>query len=540
MTSSHRRRSFSFDRASAGAGAIGLLLLMTAGCDSADALCQRSDCSFTEVEWTRLSALAGLGPPAADPANRLTDPANRGDADPAQALDAAERLGQMFYHDPRFSGVATQVDISGRRMAQPARAPIGQPIMIACVTCHDLRAGGIDVTSVPGHVSVGAGWYDVNAQSTINAAQFSLKYWNGRYESLVWQIIAVAESTVSMNGTRLAVAWTINDYYRNAYNAVFGDEFPFPEFGRTADEQAALLEADGQCRLVAGVCPTGNDCRVVDEGCWPRWPLTGKPDQAGFERMSEEDQTTITRVYVNWAKAIAAFEFRLTSGTAPFDRWIRDPDGQPLSASAQRGARLFVGKASCIECHNTPLFSDGHFYNVGVPQRGVGVPTEAECTQDGPCLAHGWYQGLQVLQNAGTRDDLNRRFRNDSPWSDNPEDPTGQPLYDLPVTDDLRGSWRTPSLRQVSQTAPYMHNGFYRSLEEVVRHYNQGGTQEGSASQFMSKRIRPLGLTNQEISDLVAFLESLTAERFAAEELAEEAGEVLDLRTPPSLPPDRN
>lgn len=587
MISLRHRRCFSTERPGltrAGVVVTGVLVSVATGCDSAnDLFCEESGCQFSEVEFNRLQTLSGLSDPVPDLANRLTDPANR-DLSDGGPLTPAERLGQQFYHDARFSGVATQRDIAGRIVAQQARAPLGEPINISCNTCHDLSRGGTDPTSIPGNVSVGAGWYDVNSQSTLNSAHYPLKYWNGRYESLVWQITSVAESGVSMNGTRIATAWTISQIpqYRQAYQRVFGDE---PLFGRLVPTTADLATDPndvnfGQCALVSGRCPTERGCVAEPAryaGCWPRWPLTGKPGsrcapegaacpieqgcrevdnacwgpvQARFERLPEVDQTSFTRIYVNWAKAIVAFEYQLTTGTTPFDAWVAtgDPDSNLISPAAKRGARLFVGKAACIDCHSTPLFSDGAFHNIGVPQRGPAVPTETDVDGAGRAFADGWHRGLQIIL-AGRQSgiDENRRFRTSpapAPWADSTPDLVNvanqQSLskYPLAVSEDMRGAWRTPSLRQIAETGPYMHNGFYQSLEEVVRHYNVGGTQEGAAPERLSKRLRPLGLTDREVADLVAFLETLTAEKFLAEERAERRGQVLDLKSPPTLPPD--
>lgn len=501
------------------------LFVSLAGCESlGDAFCEEPGCLFSELEWERIGSLAHLRPPPPDPANKYV-----GNRD-------AERLGQMLYHDTRFSGVATQVDSTGRVISQPARAPIGERIEVSCNTCHDLRRGGTDPTSSPGHVSVGAGWYDVNSQTSVNSAYYTLKYWNGRYDSLVWQAMAVGESGVSMNSSRVRFAWLLHDLYKDEYDAVFGEEWPLPDFGRSYEEQAALLEPDGQCKLVGGRCPTTMDCveETDDQGndtCWPRFPLEGKPRDGvcdrgappfgdAFDCMSEEDQETITRVYVNWAKAIAAFEHQLYSREAPFDRWYDDgPDSDLLSPAAIRGARLFVGRASCIECHTGPLMSDMKFYNIGVPQRGVAVPREEDCSGDGYCAPLGWYAGLYALK-AGTT------FRIDSEkYSDDPSDRSRQALYDLELDDSMRGAFRTPGLRDVALTAPYMHNGFYQSLEAVIRHYDWGGTGDGIAPKYKSKRIAPIGLSDRDVQDLVAFLESLTGDALPTE-----------LTTPPELP----
>ena len=502
--------------------------LALAGCsDFFDRLCDEPGCEYSRTEWSNISSLAGLPPPAPDPANKYV------------GNSKAQILGHQLYFDARFSGAATQVDVLGRPMSFQARAPKGAAINISCATCHDLRRRGIDPAATPGNVSVGAGLYDVNAPSTINSAYYDLKYWNGRYDSLVWQITAVAESGVSMNGNRVKTAWLLSDLYRARYTEVFSDH-PLPDFGLTRAQQAALLYSDtsptphppvGSCHTAAGAappCPAGCAPETDASGvsiCWPRFPLDGKPGNkegcqrgaAGepfgdaFDCMSAADQDAVTRAYVNFAKAIAAYEYTLVSQETNFDRWVKaGPASELISAAARRGARLFVGKAGCLECHGTPLFSDNQFHNIGVPQTGVGVPTEADCVPGSSppsCQALGWYTGLGALKAGGAK------MRIDfSTYSDNPSDRSRQRYDDLAQDPSMKGSWRTPSLRDVALTAPYMHNGVYRTLEEVVRHYDWGGTVDGTAPAEMAKQIRPLGLSDDEIADLVEFLRTLTGD----------------------------
>lgn len=517
------------------------------GCND---LCGDASCRFTEAEWDRISSLAGLGDPQLDPVNKYAGVGNA----------AAEALGQQFYFDPRFSGLANNRDTLGRDISG-GRAPVGEPVEISCATCHDPRIGGTDHTSSPGHVSVGAGWYDVNSQATVNSAYYDIKYWNGRYDSLVWQIMGVNESGVSMNSTRLKNAWVIHDNYLDAYNEVFGEDHPFPfdyrEDGITREVMASMLLTDGTCALVGGACPLEAPsgaplCHVAREGtterCLPVWPVAGRTNGGGceldtfgavanavedgahyfdanpfdaFDCMRSDDGEDITRVHVNFAKAIAAYEYLLVSKNSPFDRWVEEgPESEIIPATARRGAKLFVGKASCIDCHATPLFSDNQFHNIGVPQVGVAVPTEADCPEGASCdcvsadstscSAWGAFGGLQRLQ-AGR----NRGDNCDNPYVDACND-SRKAYYELEITDRFKGAWRTPTLRSVALTAPYMHTGALATLQEVVEHYDYGGTHDGAAPEQLSVRLRPLGLSPSEIFDLVAFLESLTGEPLPA------------------------
>ncbi|HET6281727.1 MAG TPA: cytochrome c peroxidase [Polyangia bacterium] len=528
---------------------VGLVLLL--GCDDAldRTFCGVSGCELSEEDWSKLSLLADL------PATAPVDRSNR-----YFGVPLAEGLGQKFFYDARFSGNATQIDTLRRPAA--GRAAKGQPVTISCATCHDPNRAGTDVTSQPGNVSIGAGQFDVNAQPTVNAAFYTLAFWNGRADSLWAQAMAANEGGVSMNSDRLHNVWVMADVYRGDYQTTFAPAM-LPMAGKSADV-TAIVETDGaragQCKIPAGSCPTELGCRVPDgnpTACWPRFPLHGKPGtkagcQAGdaaepfgdaWDCMAKDDQQLIMRAFVNWAKAIAAYEAKLISRDSAFDQFIHEgADSTAISLSAKRGARLFVGKAACTECHGTPLFSDNSFHNVGTPQVGAAVPTEADCPAGGVCdcvetPARTGGDGVMVpakeAKNClpwGARDGFvklrGNLFLRDSVWSDDMADDSRKYLVDQ-ARDRLetvpRGAWRTPTLRDVALTAPYMHNGVYRSLEEVVAHYNAGGSSNGVAAP--AAQLRPLFLSMEEQRDLVEFLKTLTG-----------SGVPVELRTPPVLP----
>jgi cytochrome c peroxidase len=476
-------------------------------------------------------------------------------------MPAAAALGKRFYFDTGFSGAEVYADMLLRPMTTPGRAVKGDPVQVACNTCHDVAKGGADHTSSPpgNTVSFGGGAYDLNGQQSVNSAYTELVYWNGRNDSLWSQIVAVAESHVSVNGSRLRTAWRIADAYRADYAAVFGD-YPLPPQLDSIAAHEARLEPDGTCTLANGACPP-DFCHMTFGRCTPRYPLEGRPGFVkpgqqivcdpstaddilqpygdAWDCMALEDQQLVTRIYVNWAKAIAAYEFTLISRDAPFDRWAAG-GFQPgaLGPSAERGARLFVGKAACAECHKGPLFTDNEFHQVGVPQLGTYIPKTSDCPVGDwcDCVTDDRFEPTNCLP-IGARDGLRKlqasRFRRDSIWSDDeecrrhytahvdvnyaaahPDECDGRiKFYAMPLTDELRGTWKTPGLRDVALTAPYMHTGVYATLREVVEHYNKGGitTLGGEVIGTIDKKIKPLNLTEQEIQDLVAFLESLTS-----------------------------
>ena len=524
---------------------MGILLMVVAAASASGCgfFCTGGSCGWSDQEKSTLNSLSGLA------ASAPADPSNRYVGDPN-----AQTLGKALFFDTRFSGSSNVLDALNRPMPY-GRAQKGQPTAIGCITCHDFGNGSVDAATEPGNVSLGAGWTFSNSSPTINSALYKIQMWNGRQDSLWGQALSDNENPQTTNGNRLHTAWLINDLYHDPYQAVFTD-YPLP-FGGPSSQWQSLLETDpgvaGQCKLVGGLCPTS--CRVTpstsgNSGCWPRFPLQGKPGktagcQSGnagepfgdaFDCMDSEDQKLITRALVNFGKAIASYEFTLVANTSPFDRWIADlkagneDDSTAISTAAKQGARLFVGKAGCSDCHNTALLSDSKFHNVAVAQSGPAVPTVADCpaggvcdcapatdTHPGPknCLPWGAYDGIDKLQR--------NAFRRDGIWSDDATDVSRMPYVSMALNTTLVGQYRTPSLRNVALTAPYMHNGSIGTLEEVVAHYNVGGQQDTPGAP--AAQMKPLYLDTSEQSQLVEFLKSLTSDPLPAE-----------LTAPPVLP----
>jgi cytochrome c peroxidase len=164
-----------------------------------------------------------------------------------------------------------------------------------------------------------------------------------------------------------------------------------------------------------------------------------------FAKAFGDDKVDLDRI----GKAIASYERTIVAGDSPYDRY-QAGDKDALGASAVRGMALFNGKANCKACHTGFNFTDETYQDIGV--------------------------GM----------DLGR--------------------YDTTKNDGDRGKFKTPTLRNVTQTAPYMHDGSEETLMQVVEFYDRGGI----ANPNLSKEIKPLKLSAQEKRDLVAFLESLT------------------------------
>ena len=366
------------------------------------------------------------------------DPSNSFESDPRAA-----RLGQALFFDARLS-------LDGS---------------IACATCHvpakswtDGKALGAGLSGLPRHT-----------MTLWNVAWNRWYFWDGRKDTLWSQALAPLEDPREHGTSRLALAHLLTDdeSYRRAYGEVFG----------------ALPE-------LAGLPPHGR-------------PVAGEPEhehQLAWNTLDAPRQEAVTRSFVNVGKAIAAFERRLVSRAAPFDRFVeglRTEDAAKLAAlspAAQRGAQLFVGKARCVLCHDGPNFTDREFHDNRSPVGEEGGDP-------------GRKLGLRRLK----ADPLNSL----GPFADDGGESGRRKVK--PLVDDSHGGkqFKTPTLRSIARTAPYMHEGQFATLAEVVHFYS---TLERASPEAGSERlIHVLGLSAQEQADLVAFLENLTDESLPAE-----------------------
>jgi cytochrome c peroxidase len=283
-------------------------------------------------------------------------------------------LGRRLYYDPVLSTDKT----------------------VSCATCHDPDFGFADPKPVSVGVQEKTGTR--NSPTVINAAYYSVQFWDGRAPSLEKQAEGPVQNPVEMAHTLQGVAERLmaDPSYRAQFASAFG------------------------------------------------------PGPITYEMVE---------------KAIASFERTVLAGNSPFDRWYYGGDKKALSPAAQRGFEVFrsAQKGNCVSCHTIgekyALFMDNKFHNVGI----------------------------------GVKDDS---------FVDNGR-------HDVTKNEADRGAFKTPSLRNVAQTAPYFHDGSRQTLKEVVDFYIGGG----NSNPHLDKQIHVLDfLSGQERADLVAFLESLTGE----------------------------
>ena len=227
--------------------------------------------------------------------------------------------------------------------------------------------------------------------------------------------------------------------------------------------------------------------------------ITANPDLQSLYRetfgTSAADEKQLD-VLVNIAKALSAYQETLTTPRTRFDAF-RDAlaldDAKAIArypSSAKRGLKIFVGRGKCSFCHFGANFTNGEFHNIGLPHFA-----------DPGRVDQGRYGGIVMLRKSP--------FTRTGAFSDEPaRDASRAPVNYLALNHRNWGEFRVPSLRNVANTAPYMHNGSKQELEDVVRHYSELDLERLHTDG--ESILQPLNLSNQEITDLVAFLETLT------------------------------
>ena len=338
----------------------------------------------------------------------------------------------------------------------------------SCASCHDPQQGFADGLPVSETLD-GTGVLTRNTPSLWNVAYNRWFFWDGRADSIWSQALKPTEAEVELGGDRTAVAHLIaaDATLRAEYEAVFGPLPPleqadrFPPHARPAEDPE-------------------------------------HPHAAAWSAMDDDDREAVDRVFANFGKALAAYQRGLVSRRSRFDTFaegLAEDDPVKLAALSpgeQRGLAIFAGKGRCRMCHAGPNFSDGEFHGTGVAPLGGGDLFDAAR-----------YEGVKQLQ----RDPFNALGR----FSDDRDGPRAQQVRTLATGPETWGEFKTPSLRNVARSAPYMHQGQFATLAEVVRFYS---TLEGSAppGHHQEQVLIPLALSEAEQADLVAFLEALTDE----------------------------
>ncbi len=355
----------------------------------------------------------------------------------------------------------------------PAAARLGQYLFfdarlsgngrVSCATCHD----PLNAFSDHKPLSQGMGTTTRNTPTLINVAYNRWFFWDGRADTLWSQALKPLEHPAEHGGSRLQFAHLMQDDpdLRAAYEAIFGplaaigDLHRFPARGR----------------------PVAND--------------SADPLNRAWLSMTAADQDSINRIYANIGKSIEAYERLLISGNAPFDTFVaglREHNPAKLAVltpAARKGLKIFMGRGECHICHEGPNFTNLEFHSIGLEQRDW-LPAED----------YGRLEGVLRL-----REDV---FNAAGPYSDARDGKVAEKLRYLQPNVEQSGQFKTPTLRNVALTAPYMHGGQFETLEQVMRFYSL--LNEIPLLNHREMFMKPVHLRPDDEEAVVEFMKSLT------------------------------
>lgn len=324
---------------------------------------------------------------------------------------------------------------------------------VSCATCHEPTQSFTDGKIL----AEGVGTTDRHAPTIIGMAYSPWFFWDGRADSQWSQALGPLEAAVEHGGTRTQYVKLIHSdpEYRSAYKAIFG----------------ALPSVLDGVPLPDRAMPSG------DENARAAWNALSSP-----ERMA------VSRVFANVGKAIAAYERRIMPGVSRFDRYVaavlsEDPAAGALFTPDEfAGLKTFIGRGNCTQCHNGPMLTNNAFHNTGAgAKRDLGRA-----------------QGVQQM--------LKDAFNCAGPFSDAGSDDCGELNFAKTDGIDIVAAFKSPTLRNIAETAPYMHNGQFATLRSVLDHYNRAPKAAVGQSE-----LRPLNLSDSELQQLERFLLTLSA-----------------------------
>ncbi len=394
---------------------------------------------------------------------------------PAAASAQSDEAGPVVWSDSEKAALRSlsiaslpplPADPSNRVADDPRAARLGQRLFfdtrfsadnqVSCATCH---LPGLAFTDGR-KLGRGVGTAGRNTMTILGSAYSPWLFWDGRKDSLWSQALGPTESAVEHGGTRTQFAHFVasDPGLKARYESLFG---ALPDFGDST-----------RFPMVAG-------------------PVDDKSARTAWEGMAAADRKAVSTVFTNLGKAIAAYERRLIPGPSRFDRYVaavlagKDEQAADIFSQAETdGLRLFIGRGQCTRCHNGPLLSNFTFHNTGIPPlpgtqpdkgRSIGVTQALE----DPFNCRGEFS------DAGARD-------------------CGELKFAKTTGADLIGAMKTPSLRNIAKTAPYMHAGQYATLEPVLDHYNRAPKAAVGTSE-----LSPLGLGADKLAALEKFLLTL-------------------------------
>lgn len=316
---------------------------------------------------------------------------------------------------------------------------------VSCATCHDPAKSFADGAAQATGVTIG----DRNSPSVALSAHARWQFWDGRADTLWMQALGPFENVKEFASSRLFVAKQVATRYPDEYGAVF-TKYPLPN--------------------ISGL------------------PDSGKPGDAAWDALTQEQRDDVTRIYVNVGKAIAAFERTLRVAPNALDRYA-DGDKSALSAAQKQSLNLFF-TAGCQQCHWGPRMTDDAFHVIRFPTGRQDAAADRGRIDILPDLAKS-------------------EFLASSSWSDAPS--AAKTFLDT-ASPSMIGAFKTPPLRGVAQTAPYGHGGKFSTLLEVTKHYGQRAEELAPATTTGTLEPWVANFDGNAQTELPAILEVLTAD----------------------------
>lgn len=368
-------------------------------------------------------------------------------------------------------------DTTNRYANDPRAAHFGQFLFyetrlsannkVSCASCHQPDHG----FSTTERHATGIHKTKRHPPTLVNIAYSPWFDWDGKANTLWGQAMRPLESPDEHGLTRVSLAQIIakNQDLKQAYEAIFGS---LP---------SAILNTK---RFNPDAMPT------------PQTP--NAPTHKAWMAMAEDDRETINRIAANITKAIAAYQHKIVDFNAPFDRYGRAlikgdaAASKMIPASAKRGFKLFVGKALCVNCHSGPTYSDHTFHNLGLAPPSTYVKNDL-----------GRSDGIDLVKH--------HEFNASGPYSDDRKGTRAQWLSYMVRTRENKGQFKTPTLRNVAVTFPYMHGGHFEGIRRVIEFYNE--LRDEVEVGHREEMLQPIGLSDPEIDDMIAFLRTLTSDQ---------------------------
>jgi len=325
---------------------------------------------------------------------------------------------------------------------------------VSCATCHTPTQEFQDAKPL----AEGMGTTARRTMPIAGTAHSPWQFWDGRADSQWEQALGPLESAVEHGGSRTQYAYEIAAHYKHEYTAVFG---PLPKL-------------DGLPRIAG--------------------PIADTAARRAWQQISPSRQDDISRVYANIGKAIAAFERRIEFTPSRFDLYVEaelagrahSPESA-LSRDESDGLHLFIGRANCVNCHNGPRFTDDHFHNTGVPQSSTPLPFDSG-------------------RAAGAHQAVAGEFSCTSRYSDAKPGDCAELRFAVMEGEELLRAFKTPSLRNVAERAPFMHAGQLSTLARVISHYDRAPVAPAGHSELRALRLSPT-----ERRQIEAFLGTLSS-----------------------------